>query len=104
MSGSRISWMYIKNTGNMRPLTSGVGLRPDTTLLSVEIDGAVGIANTQQWTGANFTDRIQWDGTGRRIPIEANNPPNRNLAGQQLSVAVFNVRTIFYFVFPFNIH
>jgi hypothetical protein len=82
--------MYIKGT-YMRGLAAGVGLRPDTTLLSVEIDSVSATATIQQWTGSNFTEKLQWDGAGRKMPIELSNPPNRNLAGQQLSVAVFHV-------------
>jgi hypothetical protein len=90
MSGTRISWMYIKGT-YMRGLAAGVGLRPDTTLLSVELDSEAATASIQQWTGSNFTERLQWGGAGSKMPTELSNPPNRNLAGQQLSVAVFHV-------------
>jgi hypothetical protein len=90
MSGTRISWMYIKGT-YMRGLAAGVGLRPDTTLLSVELDSESATASIQQWTGSNFTERLQWGGAGSKMPTELSNPPNRNLAGQQLSVAVFHV-------------
>jgi hypothetical protein len=83
--------MFIKHATQMRPLAAGVGLRPDTTLLSIEIDSVALTATIQQWTGSNFTEKLQWQGKGTPMPNELSNLPNRNLAGQQLSVAVFHV-------------
>ncbi|CAB3367951.1 Hypothetical predicted protein [Cloeon dipterum] len=88
MSGSKIQWIYVHPT-ETRALSASNGLRPDTKLLNVVLNEDSTIT-LQQWTGASYTIDVVWSGPSSSIPTELAVPPNYNLSGIVLSVAVFH--------------
>jgi len=97
MTGTQVSWIYIK-TASMRTLSAEIGLRPDTNLLNVEIEPSGG-ATLTRWTGSSFTEKsVTWEGLNKALDKELSNPPSRLLTGHRLSVAVYHVCLMWFVV------
>ncbi|XP_059473280.1 uncharacterized protein LOC132195355 [Neocloeon triangulifer] len=87
-TGNAVSWIHIRFS-NQRNLTTDIGLRPDTDLVSAHIQSE-GLANLYRWNGILHTLKSNWDGIGQKVPSDIADQPNMDLLGQRLSVAIFD--------------